>query len=130
METEAVAAALPTALAAMKPGGCSMARMIYAALAAVGNAAISAPMNGPERSTVTETMTTIKAVIAILLASSIRNISSGDIMGPEFFASFRPSKARAGMHNHDRCQILRMVTMDSGFAPLRPGMTVNEFRSV
>ncbi len=35
----------------MKAGGCSKARMISAAPPAVGSAAISAPMKGPERST-------------------------------------------------------------------------------
>jgi hypothetical protein len=59
---------LPTALAAMKLGGCSIARMIMAAPPAVGSAAISAPMNGPLRSTTIEAATTMLAVIATLSA--------------------------------------------------------------
>src|SRR5436305_3876861 len=71
---------LPTALAAMKAGGCSMARMTYAAPAAVGSAAINAPMNGPERSTTTEMKTTTAAVVAILKRSPSQNERSGDII--------------------------------------------------
>src|ERR1700730_1412102 len=55
-------------------------------------------MNGPERSTVTEMTTTMNAVSAIFSASSDRNISSGDMGKP--LSSFRPSAARAGIHNH------------------------------
>src|SRR5690242_1376215 len=57
---------LPTAPLAMKVGGCSSARMIIAAPPAVGRAAISAPMNGPERSTTIDAATTMPAVITIL----------------------------------------------------------------
>jgi hypothetical protein len=39
--------------------------MIIAAPPAVGSAAMSEPMNGPLRSTMTEAVTTIEAVIAI-----------------------------------------------------------------
>src|SRR5208282_5028784 len=40
-----------------------------------------------------------------------------------FFSSFRPSEARAGIHNHSRTT-LNTVIMDSGLAPsARPGMT-------
>src|SRR3954470_18004985 len=63
----------------MKSGGCSSAMMIYAAPAAVGSAAISAPMNGPLRSTATDATTTIVAVIAILRASPYQNSGSGSI---------------------------------------------------
>src|ERR1700722_14690194 len=55
-------------------------------------------MNGPERSTVTEMTTTMNAVSAIFSASSDKNISSGDMEKP--LSSFRPSAARAGIHNH------------------------------
>ena len=72
-------AALPMALAAMKVGGCSSARMSYAAPAAVGSVAINTPMKGPLRSTATEAPTTLAAVSAILSASSYQNRSSGDI---------------------------------------------------
>ena len=65
---------LPTALAAMKAGGCSTARMISAAPPAVGSAAISAPTNGPLRSTTTEAATTMLAVIAIFSSSATMNI--------------------------------------------------------
>src|SRR5690349_4536571 len=57
---------LPAALAAMKSGGCSSARMIIAAPPAVGNAAISEPRNGPLRSTTTEAATTMPEVSTIL----------------------------------------------------------------
>src|SRR3569832_1162225 len=57
---------LPTAPLAMNAGGCSSARMIIAASPAVGREAISAPMNGPERSTTIEAATTIEAVMALL----------------------------------------------------------------
>src|SRR5262245_55986951 len=58
----ALAIRLPTALAAINSGGCSSARMIIAAPPAVGNAAISDPMNGPLRSTTMDAATTIEAV--------------------------------------------------------------------
>src|ERR1700730_14100095 len=67
------------ALAAMKAGGCSSARMRYAAPAAVGSVAINAPMKGPLRSTATEAPTTIAAVSAIFSASSYQNRSSACI---------------------------------------------------
>ena len=47
-----------------------------AAPPAVGSEAISAPMNGPERSTTTEAATTMLAVIAILSKRPIRNVAS------------------------------------------------------
>src|SRR5579859_7207803 len=68
----------------MKSGGCSKARMIYAALAAVGSAAISAPINGPERSTTTEMTTTMIAVSAILSARSSRKMRRGEFIGVAF----------------------------------------------
>jgi hypothetical protein len=64
---------LPTALAAMKPGGCSKAKIIMAAPPAVGSEAISEPMNGPLRSTTSEATTTIEAVIAIFSARPNQN---------------------------------------------------------
>src|SRR5580700_4340645 len=70
-----------------------MPRMMYAALAAVGKAAISAPMNGPERSTTTEMTTTIDAVIAIFRTRPIQNRSSGDMW---FTKPMEPVMARAG----------------------------------
>ena len=47
--------------------------MIIAAPPAVGSAAMSEPMNGPLRSTMTEAATTIEAVIAIFSSNPNRN---------------------------------------------------------
>src|ERR1051326_2776224 len=78
----------------MKSGGCSKARMIYAALAAVGSAAISAPMNGPERSTTTEMHTTMVAVSAILSARSSRKTRAGEVIAVAFSQALSwPAKA-------------------------------------
>jgi hypothetical protein len=52
---------------------------MLAAPAAVGSAAIIAPMNGPERSTTIEMKTTMAAVITILKTSSSQNGSSEGI---------------------------------------------------
>ena len=76
IETAAPTATLPIALAAMNSGECSAAKIMYAAPAAVGSAAIKAPMNGPLRSTATEATTTIAAVIAILKARPYQNTRS------------------------------------------------------
>src|ERR1700733_15886985 len=65
--------------AAMNSGGCSSARMTYAAPTEVGSALISAPTNGPLRSTATETATTAVAVSTIFTTRSIQKISSGEI---------------------------------------------------
>ena len=46
--------------------------------AAVGNAPISAPRNGPERSTTTEVVTTTAAVITILSANPYQKTRSAD----------------------------------------------------
>jgi len=76
MATAPLIATLPMALAAMKSGVCSSARIVYAAPAAVGSAPISAPRNGPERSTATEVMTTTAAVIIIFRANPYQKIRS------------------------------------------------------
>src|SRR5260370_3672746 len=70
---------LRTAPAAMKAGGCSSAKMMLAALAAVGSAAISAARKGPLRSAATEATTTIVAVIAALSASPYQKNGSASI---------------------------------------------------
>ena len=53
--------------------------MISAAPPAVGSAAISAPMNGPERSTTTDAATTMPAVIAIFSSRPMTKKLVGDI---------------------------------------------------
>src|SRR5262249_36852678 len=67
---------LPTALCEMNCAECSSARMIMAAPPAVGSAAINDPMKGPLRSTTTEAVTTIEAVIAIFSASPYQKAES------------------------------------------------------
>src|SRR5437763_5056974 len=108
---------LPTALAAMKAGGCSMARMTYAAPAAVGSAAINAPMNGPERSTTTEMKTTTAAVVAILKRSSSQNERSGDIIRSHEVRAQRASKGagpKAAAVHPSRAEELVIGTYTSG----------------
>src|SRR5580700_7999112 len=71
---------LPMAAAAPKAGGCSTAKMMQVALAAVGSAAMSAAMKGPLRSAATDTTTTIVAVIATLRTRAYQKNGSGDMI--------------------------------------------------
>jgi hypothetical protein len=76
---------LPMTLWAMKCASCSTARMIMAAPPAVGSAAISAPMNGPERSTTTEAITTMPAVMTILSSRPSQNIDGSTVVLMRFW---------------------------------------------